>query len=320
MAVVATAQRDVRVDNAELRRAIAVYASVVKQTLANVVKEQARLMCRDMVDFTPPFESKPSTGGQKVGGGFTLKARNKGRASAERDIRKIFAPLPQAQAGTVAKYGNPSVFAAWMNQKMALPEPHQPGYIFDIAKRDGVWLTSTTHWDYFKQVENSAKSRKATFYLQPNMGDLDRIHRRLRGSPHYRVNESKTSEKVYVEDFKMVARYVKKVQQRVGKLKSGWWWAGHMLGKMRQAQWISEQGSSTAICNKQLTGDKPGVLIGNSIARKHSQAWHLFALARNYRHFALRNQIIQILKGDRNRGRILEAANKLKGISISTQP
>lgn len=320
MAVVATAQRDVRVDNTELRRAIAVYASVVKQKLADVVQDQARLMCRDMVDFTPPFESKPSTGGQQVGGGFTLKARNKGRASAERDIRKIFAPLPQAQAGSVAKYGSPSVFAAWMNQKMDLPEPHQPGYIFDIAKRQGVWLTSTTHWDYFKQVESGAKSRKSTFFLQPNMGDLELIHKRLRGSPHYRVNETKTSEKVYVEDFKMVVRYIKKVQQRVGKLKSGWWWAGHMLGKMRRADWISDQGSSTAICNKQLIGDKPGVLIGNSIARKHSQAWHLFSLARNYRHFALRNQVIQILKGDKNRGRLLEAAWKLKGIDISHQP
>ena len=320
MAVVATAQRDVRVDNTELRRAIAVYASVVKKKLAEIVQEQARLMCRDMVDFTPPFEAKPTTGGQQVGKGFTINARNKGRASVDRDIRKIFAPLAQAQAGSVANYGSPSVFAEWMNEKMKLPEPHQPEYIFDIAKRQGVWLTSTTHWDYFKQVEKGAKSRKATFFMQPNMGDLERVHKRLRGDPHYRVNESKTSEKVYIDDFKMVVRYIKKVQQRVGKLKSGWWWAGHMLGKMRRADWISDQGSGTAICQKKLLDVKPGVLIGNSIARKHSQAWHLFALARNYRHFALRNQIIQTLKGDKNRGRLLEAANKLKGIQISIQP
>lgn len=320
MAIVATAQRDVRVDNTELRKAIAVYSSVVKKTLANVVREQARLMCRDMVDFTPPFEAKPSTGGQSVGKGFTLKARNKGRASVDRDIRKIFAPLPQAQAGSVAKYGTPSVFAAWMDEKMKLPEPHQPDYIFKIAKQQGVWLTSTTHWDFFKQVESGAKSRKATFYMQPNMGDLERVHKRLRGNPHYRVNETKNSEKVYIDDFKMVVKYIKKTQQRVGKLKSGWWWAGQMLGKMRRADWISEQGSSTAIYRPQLTGDKPGVLIGNSIARKHTQAWHLFSLARNYRHFALRNQIIQILKGDKNRGRLLDAASKIKGIQLSISP
>lgn len=318
MAITARAVEGVKVDNKELRAAISAYASVTKKALADVIREQARLMCRDLVDFYPPFEAQKS-GAQQVGGGFTLKARNKGRDAVDRDVRKIFAPLPQAQAGSVAQYGSPAVFAEWLNQKMKLPEPHAPGYIFDIAKKEGVWLTSTTHWEFFKKVEHGAKSTKAKFFLQPTMGEIEAIHKKRRGSPNYRVSDSKKQEKVYVDDFKMVVKYIKGVQKRVGKLKSGWWWAGHTLGKMRRADWISDQGSSTSICKPALTGEKPGVLIGNKIARAHTSGWHLFSLARNYRHFALRNQIIQTLKGKRNGERLLEAARRIKGIQISTE-
>jgi hypothetical protein len=271
-----------------------------------------------MVDFTPPFEAKPSTGGQSVGKGFTLKAREKGSKSVDRDIRRIFAPIEQAPAASVAKYGTPSVFAAWMNAKLKMPEPHQPGYIFDVAKRQGVWLTSTTEWDYFRDVEEGKRTRKAKFFLEASQSIIKTIHERKRGAD-YRVWESDVSEKVYVQDFKMVLNYIKKVQTRVGKLKSGWWWAGKFLGKMRRADWVSEQGSTTSIIRPQLAGDKPGVVVGNTLGRAHSMGWHLFALARNYRHFALRNQIIQTLKGPKNKGRIIDAARQLQGIQISTE-
>lgn len=324
MAITARAVEGVKVDNKELRTAISAYASVTKKALADVIREQARLMCRDLVDFYPPFEAKKS-GAQQVGGGFTLKARDKGRDAVSRDVRKIFAPLPQAQAGSVAQYGSASIFAKWVDDKLKLPGPHYPNYVFDGIQKGkhgylaAGWMAAESQWNYFKQVESGAKSRKAKFFLTPSMATIEAIHKKRRGSPNYRVSETQTSEKVYVDDFKVVLKYIKKVQQRVGKLKAGWWWTGKFLGKMRRADWISDQGSSTAICRPMLNGEKPGVVIGNTIARSHSSGWHLFSLARNYRHFALRNQIIQTLKGKRNNERLLDAARRIKGIQISTQ-
>lgn len=294
-------------NNKELNRALSVYASLSKRKMADVLKDQTRKFCIDLCDYFPPFSgSAPAThsGGE---GGFGNRARNKGREAVNRDIRHIFEPIAQAPAGDVAAKGNHSIFAAWLNAKMKLPEPHYPEYIFSIVNKKGVWLTAETEWDYFRQIEKNRGKYKCDFLLTPSDTELRKEHFRIRHGKNIRVNKGQSRERYFVDDWKAVERYIKKTQQRVGKLKSGWYAAGEKLGKMPTSAWIRDQGSATSVFVPMLQGNNPKITIGNTIARDHSQGWHFFSKARDHRHYSLRVALYHMFKSSTSARKVIGA-------------
>lgn len=315
MAIQIRTARDVRM-NADLYKThVALYCQVMRKTLAEVVKNEARLLARDACDFTPPFSgSSPSItkGGE---GGFGNKARDKGRAAVNRDVRRIFAPLSQAPAGVIAR-SDLGIFDKWIRSKDKLPPPHEPSWVFRLFHRNGGMVTQTDFENFkHQQYAGINTSAKASDWDTPS--SIQSVHEYVRGSPNYYVNKNRKPSN-YVYDFKLVENYIKKVQMRVGKLKAGWYHAGLKLGFMPTSQWIAGQGSSNAICKPELTGPKPLVKIGNAIAKQHSQGWHLFQKAWNHRGFAMREKMLHALKGSKNHGTLLQICQKLpKGFNLT---
>ena len=314
MALTISVKLNVKVDSTLLNKHVAMLGLAMRKSMGEVVKEQSRLLCRDLCDFFPPFSGASPQVTKGGAGGFGNKARNKGRASVNRDVRKIFAPLAQAKASTVANYGNLAVFDRWIKAKEKLPQPHEPGYIFRAYHLYGGFTTQVL-LDYMKQREGAVASVKGNFLLDNTEGAIKSIHERIRGNPHYRVAKNRQPN-YFVSDWKVVESYIKKVQYRVGKLKSGWYYAGKRLGFMPTSQWISGQGSSFSTCIPQLTNTPtPNVKIGNKIGRLHSQGWHFFVMARNYRALAMRVRIMKVLKNQP--GKLLDVAQRLQGFSIT---
>jgi len=328
MAFAISVQKGVRIDASLYATHVAMYSQVMRKTVAEVVKDEARLLARDACDLFPPFsgaDPQITKGGE---GGFGLKARNKGQAAVNRDIRNIFAPLAQAPAGLVAQRGNLGIFDAWVRAKKETPPPHSPawlfgnyasgsmGMVFDSGAFDNSGgFTTQILFDKFIQKRHGNTSGDGNIMLQESEGQIGAIHRMVRGKS-YRVNKNRKPD-FYVRDWKMVERYIKTTQVRVGKLKAGWWYAGDKLGKMPQAKWISGQGSSNAIVQPMLTGPSPSVRIGNSIAKSHSQGWHLFQKAWNHRGYAMRVKMLQTLSGKKNHGTLLQLTQKLKGFDVT---
>jgi hypothetical protein len=314
MAFKITVQKGVRIDASLYATHVAMFCQVMRKTVAEVVKDEARLLARDACDLFPPFsgaEPQITKGGE---GGFGNKARDKGRAAVNRDIRKIFAPLAQAPAGLVAQRGDIGIFDAWIRAKMKTPPPHQPAWLFDLFNKNG-GLVTIEDFNLFLDKRHGNFSSKGNIMLQESEGQISAIHRFVRGE-NYKVSKNRKPD-FYVSDWKMVERYIKTTQVRVGKLKAGWWYAGDKLGKMPKAKWISGQGSSNAICQPMLTGPSPSVRIGNSIAKSHSQGWHLFQKAWNHRGYAMRVRMLQTLSGKKNHGTLLEVTQKLKGFDVT---
>jgi len=313
MAFAISVQKGVRIDASLYATHVAMYSQVMRKTVAEVVKDEARLLARDACDLYPPFsgsEPQITKGGE---GGFGLKARNKGRAAVNRDIRHIFAPLAKAPAGLVAQRGNLGIFDAWVRAKASKPPPHSPAWLFDTFNTSG--MVTQADYDLFKEKRHGNLSSGGNIMLQESEGQISAIHRFVRGK-NYKVSKNRKPD-FYVRDWKMVERYIKTTQVRVGKLKAGWWYAGDKLGKMPQAKWISGQGSSNAIVQPMLTGPSPSVRIGNSIAKSHSQGWHLFQKAWNHRGYAMRVKMLQTLSGKKNHGTLLQLTQKLKGFDVT---
>ena len=318
MALVVTVAKGVRVDYSQFAKHLALYAMVMRKSSEQIVKQQARLFAKDMCDFTPPFSgSQPSIskGGE---GGFGNKARNKGRNSVSRDIRKIFAPLDQATAAGVAAAGNLGVFSAWIGAKAKLPPPHYPDYVFKMLDKGRI--IGQGEFEYFKQVESRKGTPKTRFLMGTTEAAIKAIHERRRGKPSYKVYETSKTEKVYVDNWKPVDSYIKRVQQRVGKLKSGWYYAGLKLGKMPTSAWTMNQGNGTSIYQSRLGVADPTIKLGSTVGRNYSQGYHFMRMAMNHRAFAMRVAILKHLQAPRNHGKLLEVVNRLQGFNLTNTP
>ena len=315
MAFAISVQKGVRIDASLYATHVAMYSQVMRKTVAEVVKDEARLLARDACDLYPPFSgSAPqiTKGGE---GGFGLKARDKGRAAVNRDIRHIFAPLDQAPGGVIAAKGNAYIFHLWVESKMDKNPPSLPSWIINESNATG-GLFGLDVYKRFVESRHGNLSGNGNVMLNESEGQIAAIHRLVRGKPHYYVGKNRKPD-FYIHDWKLVENYIKKTQQRVGKLKAGWYWAAKKLGKVPQSKWIEGQGSSNAICQPMLTGPRPSVRIGNSIAKSHSQGWHLFQKAWNHRGYAMRVKMLQTLSGKKNHGTLLQLTQKLKGFDVN---
>jgi hypothetical protein len=297
MAIQVSVATNVNVDITEFNKLVGLYCQVMNKSMALVVKNTARLFCKDMVQYTPPFSGTGPSSAK--GAGMDSIAQKKGQANVSRDVRKIFAPLAQAPAQQVAEFGNIGIFSAWMKAKQALPPPHQPSWVFNWFK-DRAFL-GAGEWETFKKFEsNSSSGGIATFWSGTTEGQVKSLHEAIRGKPAYRVKEQVN--KVYVDDFKVVEKYIKRVQTRVGRLKSGWYYAGLALGKMPSVAWISRQGGGDKICVQNLIGNQPTVKVGSQGRERYRRWYPLMRAALNHRAYVMRSQILRHLQNPKHHG------------------
>jgi hypothetical protein len=290
----------VNIDNlAEFNHLLSIYCGVMNQSMALVVKNTARLFCRDMVQYTPPFSGgEPSSNGRS---GMDSVAQKTGQKKVSSQIRRIFAPLAQASPQQVAEFGNIGVFNAWKKAKEELPGRPDPYWVFQRWGSHRGLILGEGEFNLFQEwVKNGKKPKKATFINGTTEGNVKSIHEALRGKPTYNVK--KTDHKYYVDDFKVVERYIKNVQGRVGRLKSGWYYAGKALGKMPNVAWISNQGSQDRICMTNFKGNRPVARVGTQGRERYRRWWPLMQKALNHRAFVMRNRILHHLKNPRNHG------------------
>lgn len=311
MALVVEVANGVKVDYTQFAQHLAIYKMVMRKSSEEIVKQQSRLFAQDMCDFTPPFSgSEPSI--RKGGdGGFGNKARNKGRDAVSRDVRKIFSPLAQAPAAGVAASGNVGILSAWIGAKAKLPPPHYPDYIFKMVEQGRI--LGQGEWEYFKRIESKKGTPKTRFLMGTTTSSIQSIHEQRRGKPSYKVYKTSKSETVYVDDWKPVESYIKRVQQRVGKLKSGWYYAGLKLGRMPTSAWIMNQGASTSVYAPRLGGPDPVIKLGSTVGRNYSQGYHFMRMAMNHRAFAMRVAVLKHLQAPRNHGKLAEVIRRLQG-------
>ena len=301
------------------KRELALYAALKGKSLAEMVRWQANLFCKDMLALSPPYsgsEGPKAPGANDRRYGIDGKARKQGENAVNRDVRKIFAPIEQAQAGQVARYGNFQIFDRWINKKAKLPGPHYPKKVFNLFNHQG--MVTEQDYESFKRTQKKTYD-KANFVLDTNRSHIQSIHERMRGpanSKKYYIgkNNIKSNGIYYVDNMNVVTSYIKQVQARVGKLKSGWYFAGKELGAMPNT-WISQitDGKNRKIFVNKLELENPSVKIGcKYMGTVIPASYSYLAMAKAHRSYALRNNIAFSIKYPGQKKNLKGVINYLK--------
>jgi hypothetical protein len=247
------------------------------------ILREAALMCRDFIIFTPPFVA----GG---GGGDTKEAEKVGKAAVERDIRKIFVPkndkaringlMMIKQLGTAAKQGD---FASFVLAKKQL-------------STSSIRLDSLIGNKIVNDNDDTRAYRKAQSFfnktipgrINPPAENMKAIHDQYlhynRGG-RFKFDKSKLdfTGRYFVNSKGELNAYIKKRQEEVGRLKSGWWNVIEALPKPKKKGVEQRFGQrKVAAYVKKFPGnnmqsfattkDRVSLLIGNQIGNNDDVA------------------------------------------------
>ena len=293
-----TVRKGVVTNLQQFRQTLGAYCMVMGGVAAKLLQKQAKLFCEDMQDYTFPTSPDGSFGQD----GRSRSAHNVGTNRVRSQIEGIFIPLAYVGAGAILKYGSESIFTAWLGAKKKIPEPKIPNWLLQgspYGKGKSLWA-KFQDWEYAqKQSGVSNKIDLSTYYK----GDLRGVHEKARGGN--KVNTYFASMKargqsgpisVVGDTGTEILAYSKRVERRVGELKSAWYSAGHQLGSFKSASWITGNQWGTGILLNQLNNPTlPSVTVGNSKQGLHkaSQAWFKYAIY--YRSYSMRVEMYNIL-------------------------
>jgi hypothetical protein len=206
-------------------------------------------------------------------------------------------PLAYVGAGAILRHNSESIFAAWLGAKKKIADPKIPnwllqGSLYGPARGKSLWA-KFQEWEYAqKQSGISNKVDLSTYYK----GDLKGIHERARGgnkvSTYFAFMKARAKNgpvSVIGDTGTEIMAYSKRVERRVGELKSAWYAAGHTLGRFKSASWIVGNQWGTGILVNQLDNPTiPSITVGNSKQGLHtaSKDWYKYAIY--YRAYAIR--------------------------------
>lgn len=252
-------------------RALTSFAREVGWTIEYAALREAALMCRDAIVFTPPFKD----GG---GGGETKQAELQGKRAVARDINKLFVAVNDKNrvAGAMmlnniaasAKNGD---FAAF---QVAQKEARQRTMNFDSLVINKIVADNDALRAYQKAKNffNSTSLRTASKPVE----DIEPVHRRYKyinrqGKTRIIRHQGDYLGKFLVNSKSELNAYIKKQQDMVGKLKSGWWNVMQVIPKPKKKgvdQTFGRKGVSGYV--KKFTGNNIQRLYSTNKAVNYS--------------------------------------------------
>jgi hypothetical protein len=297
--------KGVIVNEQEFRQHLAAYCRIMGGSAAKLLQKQARLFCEDMAAYVYPLEPDGVMGQD----GISQAARLNGTNRVRGQIEGIFMPLAYVGAGEILAYGNEGIFTAWLSAKKKIPEPKIPNWLLTgspLGKGKSLW-TKFQEWEYAKkQTTKAGKVDLSTYYT----GNIQGIHERTRGGnkkASYFAYMKKAGEvgkpSVVSDTGAEILAYSKRVEKRVGELKSAWYAASVGLGSIKSAAWIKGNQWGTGIqINELQNPTEPAVTVGNTKQGLHGQYnpntfnWYKYCMY--HRAYAMRVEMVnKLVKG-----------------------
>lgn len=303
----ASVRVDVQVDAAGFKKHLEVYAEVMGGSTARILRRQARLFCQDMIDYTLPVENGPGTGS-----GGTMGAKKMTENNVQQDVELIFSPLGYASMKSVAEFGHPGVFSAWLRERKAMSTVVLPDFLKDLDIFDG-----SNKFPEFQKFASKLKNDNGGDNLTlAYAGSIKTLHETNRGGPRNYVTEPGPGKPFFIADYQSkVPQYIKQVQRRVGKLKAGWYTAGMRLnmGNVKAPKWVVNNQWGTGIVEDRLdNATTPAVTVGNAAHKRHTKetrdgvAWLWYKYAIYHRAYSMRVEILNKLIKQGNARKIWE--------------
>lgn len=325
---------DIQIDAEGLRRHLAAMVRVFGHSMQKVIVRQARLLCMDMLDYTMPYSPDPPK--SETDAGRNMNAFKSGQRRLGSNIDKVFKPLSTANWFDVAFQDDFSVFVAWYYDKMSAGH-ELPDWLVERG------TIGVGEWTEFQRRYGREEYRGSGFYPVPKKkgrkkdrfklkwdlahGGLDAIEKihddiKGKGSDKTGGKDYNTYMKGYNGIFlvgggqKKIDAYKKRVAQRIGRLKSGWYHAGMAIGDkpIKASYWIKSQPGDTSIFQNNLLDPKePSLTVGNKVQFNMSKApgAGMWQVGLNHRAYSMRNAIAKSLN-KRTRGTVQEYIDMFK--------
>lgn len=227
-------QPTVSIDEARLNQALRQFIADTGRDVAKVVRDQARLLTRDLIGGTPPFGKHAFRRvSNSLGEGESYNDQRKiGEAAVRRDVGRVFQSFRKYAAYVAKKFNKPKLET----------------YLLQLARQSD----TQTLERIFRKWLWRAKVRTTA----------------LRGEHLKRRQKNgrvKKGPAVFVLDDRSIKNYEREVVSHVGKAKAGWLAAARGLGVRGLPAWITRH-SSPGLFQDQ-TGDttKPTITIGNLV-------------------------------------------------------
>lgn len=224
---------------ANLNQAIAKFVSETGREYASVLKQQSKLLVKDLISATPPF-------GKSTFSESYNAQRRIGEAAVKRDIQKVFRPIT-ALADAVAKNGNSKLAAA-------------------LLANSGISVSSKTQKINQK---GSGVNMDALNTIFERMGMAGRVllevDPKIHNSARGRRGRVKRATPYYIVKTKSIDRYIKLRQSHVGKAKAGWIKAAVGTGLRGVPKWIKQHLTPGVFVDKSTIPDG-SITVGNLVS------------------------------------------------------
>jgi hypothetical protein len=244
------------VDNAELNRTLRSFVGVMRKELSTEIRNQARLACRDAINYTPPL-IKGSPTYQTVA---PMEQRRAGEKAVRRDVAKVYLALEDLRISDDAKFPH---LAKWLHR---YGRQGATGKVEKIL-RDFQW--------------NVPVSREAL----PGAHESARNHRG-------RVNARRARNIVLSK--RTIEQYTRKQQKKVGRAKAGWNNSAAKLG-LKVPNWVGDL-KEPGWSDDKLSSPNPSFTLANTVRHAQRAAPEILQRVMNNRDRAMKVQINKVME------------------------
>lgn len=257
-----------------------------------VIKDQARLLARDMLKITPPH-------GRQAFSESLAEQRRIGMQAVEKDIRTVFQPISKLIDNVADKSPNLAyelMMASGIHSTSRISKKaNQRVARLDMVALEAIFRNAFPDLTIIKEVVPS----------------LHTAQRNRRG----RINE-RHAKKYIVADERSLTRYIKNMRNHVGKAKAGWLRAALDLGIKAIPKWIRKHATPGLFRDgtTHATDPKPFITIGNMVQYGTEFPKRLFLAAMQNR---IRGMKKQLEKMAEHKARKVAAAQAGKAASGS---
>lgn len=220
-------------------RSIEKFAAESNRSFGDVIRQQAKLLVKDLIRATPPF------GRNTFSESFNAQ-RRAGMDAVERDIRKVFVPLRVF----VERTNSPKLAAA-------------------LSSAGG--LVAVNRVSRKQGVKRSGVDMQALEAIFRNIGMDGVIIREVKPELHEEARNSKgrvgkRPRSYIVVDERSINRYIKLKQSHIGKAKAGWMKAAIGLAVAGIPGWIREHLTAGVFVDKSKGIIDQTITIGNLVS------------------------------------------------------
>ena len=272
----------VEVDLSDLGDFLPKFASATKQSIAEVVRQQARLLLRDdggngLIKFTPPVGEQ--------------EAKARGDAAVRRDIHRVF--LTRASAQEIAKRakvrGLKQAFRDNNHTRiLELLNKTQPG----TARVKGYVRNGKQVAAYTQKRQISSLNNNRLGFLTSVSEAPERAVHKSRQDANKHVRRNRWSQLVLSKG--ALTAYIAEIQKRVGTMKAGWLPAARAL-QLSVPSFVANVERASGSVKIELGGDNPSVTMINSTPRANRVAAKAIDFVRAGREDAMRTNLEKVL-------------------------